>query len=62
MFSLFNFSSIFRGGQLTPFAPMCGRLCILLVPNEDSVFFLFYPHGCAVGSYQFLLVALWWGR
>ena len=24
---LFNFSSIFRGGQLTPFAPMCGRLC-----------------------------------
>jgi len=29
MFSLFNFSSIFpgRGGQLTPFAPMCGRPC-----------------------------------
>ena len=26
MFSLFNFSSIFaREGQLTPFAPMCGR-------------------------------------
>ena len=25
MFSLFNFSSIFQGGQLTPFAPMCGR-------------------------------------
>jgi len=26
MFSLFNFSSIFSsGGQLTPFAPMCGR-------------------------------------
>ena len=26
MFSLFNFSSIFPvGGQLTPFAPMCGR-------------------------------------
>ena len=27
MFSLFNFSSIFprEGGQLTPFAPMCGR-------------------------------------
>ena len=24
---LFNFSSIFRGGQLTPFAPMCGRPC-----------------------------------
>jgi len=24
MFSLFNFSSIFPGGQLTPFAPMCG--------------------------------------
>jgi len=24
-FSLFNFSSIFQGGQLTPFAPMCGR-------------------------------------
>ena len=24
MFSLFNFSSIL-GGQLTPFAPMCGR-------------------------------------
>ena len=27
MFSLFNFSSIL-GGQLTPFAPMCGRPCI----------------------------------
>ena len=27
MFSLFNFSSIFHGGQLTPFAPMCGRPC-----------------------------------
>jgi len=25
MFSLFNFSSIFQAGQLTPFAPMCGR-------------------------------------
>ena len=25
VFSLFNFSSIFPGGQLTPFAPMCGR-------------------------------------
>ena len=25
MFSLFNFLSIFPGGQLTPFAPMCGR-------------------------------------
>ena len=25
MFSLFNFSAIFPGGQLTPFAPMCGR-------------------------------------
>jgi len=24
-FSFFNFSSIFPGGQLTPFAPMCGR-------------------------------------
>jgi len=27
MFSLFNFSSIFPGGQLTPFASMCGRPC-----------------------------------
>ena len=27
MFSLFNFSSIFPGAQLTPFAPMCGRPC-----------------------------------
>ena len=26
MFSLFNFSSIFPGGPLTPYAPMCGRL------------------------------------
>jgi len=25
MFSLFNFLSIFRGSQLTPFAPMCRR-------------------------------------
>jgi len=25
VFSLFNFSSIFHGGQLTQFAPMCGR-------------------------------------
>ena len=29
-FSLFNFSSIFHGGQLTPFAPMCGRPCTRL--------------------------------
>ena len=28
MFSLFNFSSIFPGGQLTPFAPMCERPCV----------------------------------
>jgi len=27
MFSLFNFLSVFPGGQLTPFAPMCGRPC-----------------------------------
>jgi len=27
MFSLFSFSSIFQGDQLTPFAPMCGRPC-----------------------------------
>ena len=27
MFSLFNFSSIFQGSQLTPFAPVCGRPC-----------------------------------
>ena len=31
MFSLFNFSSIFPGSQLTPFAPMCGRPC----PDES---------------------------
>ena len=31
MFPLFNFSSIFQGGQLTPFAPMCGRPCICCV-------------------------------
>ena len=28
MFSLFNFSSIFPGGQLTPSASMCGRPCV----------------------------------
>jgi len=28
IFSLFNFSSIFSGGQLTPFAPMCARPCM----------------------------------
>jgi len=27
MFSISNFSSKFPGGQLTPFAPMCGRPC-----------------------------------
>ena len=27
MYSLFNFSSIFQRGQLTPFANMCGRPC-----------------------------------
>ena len=27
MFSLYNFSSIFPGGQLTPFVSMCGRPC-----------------------------------
>ena len=25
MFSLFNFTSFFQDGQLTPLAPMCGR-------------------------------------
>jgi len=29
MFSLLKFSSIFPGGQLTPFAPMCGRPLLL---------------------------------
>ena len=29
MFSLLNFSSIFLGGHLTQFAPMCGRPCSL---------------------------------
>jgi len=29
MFSLFNCSSIFQGGQLTQFAPMCERPCVL---------------------------------
>ena len=28
MFSLFNFSSIFPGGQLTEFAHICGRPCV----------------------------------
>ena len=28
MFSFCNFSSIFPVGQLTPFAPMCGRPCV----------------------------------
>ena len=32
MFSLFYFSSIFSGGQLTPFAPMCGRPCVVDSP------------------------------
>jgi len=31
MFSLFNFSSIFPGGQLTPFTFMCGRPCSVRV-------------------------------
>jgi len=36
MFSLFNFSSIFfQGGQLTPFAPMCGRPCQATVKLTD---------------------------
>ena len=30
-FRLFTFSSIFPGGQLTPFAPMCGRPCNLTI-------------------------------
>ena len=32
MFSLFNFSSIFPGGHLTPFVPMCGRPCRYYMP------------------------------
>ena len=45
MFSLFNFSSIFPGGQLAPFAPMCGRpwatwplllLLLLLLVTRDA--------------------------
>jgi len=43
--SLFNLSSIFPGGQLTPFAPMCGRPCQLsrtcrFVVLRPSSFFL----------------------
>ena len=33
MFLLFNISSIFPGGQLTPFAPMCGRPCLWHFPD-----------------------------
>jgi len=31
MFLLFKFSSIFPGGELTPFAPMCGRQTPMLL-------------------------------
>ena len=34
--SLSNFSSIFPGGQLTAFAPMCGRPCFLRNCNKYS--------------------------
>jgi len=34
MFSLFNFSSIFPGGQLTPFAPMRGRPCVKIIADK----------------------------
>jgi len=43
MFSLFNFSSIFPGGQLTRFAPMFGRPCAWIpppLPIHASVNFL----------------------
>jgi len=45
MFLLFNFHPFFQGGQLTPFAPMCGRPCThnrfqdypgRLVPEQTS--------------------------
>ena len=39
MFSLFNFSSIFPGGQLTPFAPMCGRPWFGALPSIGSSIF-----------------------
>ena len=29
-FRFLNFSSIFPGGQQTPFAPMCGRPCLVV--------------------------------
>jgi len=37
MFLLFNFSSIFPGGQLTRFATMCGRPSKKSELNGDSV-------------------------
>ena len=34
MFSLFNFSSIFQGGQLIPFAPMCGHPWLRVIDRQ----------------------------
>jgi len=50
MFSLFNFSSIFRGGQLTTFAPICGRPCMKLRP--------IWPH--QLWCLTWCVVGLWW--
>ena len=36
MFSLLNFSSIFPGGLLTPFAPMYGRPCTWHGPHSPA--------------------------
>jgi len=39
MFSLFTFSSIFPGGQLTPFAAVCGQpcMCYLLLHHHSTL-------------------------
>jgi len=49
MFSLFNFSSIFQGGQLTPFAPMCGRPWFIAETKQLWIYrFTVYAGNCGV--------------
>ena len=47
-FRFLNFSSIFPGGQLTPFAPMCGRPCLgVHLVSSKGIKFNIDPFKCA---------------
>jgi len=55
MISLFNFSSISSGGQLTQFAPMCGRPCHCSSSLQHSLVLLYFVLLSFLGVFRHII-------